>query len=228
MQNNSDYQQYLNNVNWLITALNNNAAYLNYTNCIISNMFYLMDYAYTNRLNENYYVSVNNNRRRRVNIPERPATPTPESSEEPIIPVQVVGVSVVEPMPHTFEPIPEPPQASTDDIYINMSDTNLSEVISSNIIKIKYSDVVDPIDTFCAITQEEFEPDDIVGVFTNCNHIFNYDELLIWLIRRDQTCPCCRRNIMENSNLISYIDELTNQHLFLTLTQFISFFNQLY
>ncbi len=32
MQNNSDYQQYVNTTNWLITSLNNNATYLNYTN----------------------------------------------------------------------------------------------------------------------------------------------------------------------------------------------------
>jgi hypothetical protein len=99
-----------------------------------------------------------------------------------------------------------------------MSVINLSHVINRNITKIKYSDVFDPIDDVCAITQEEFEPDDIVGVFNNCNHIFNYNDVLNWLVIH-QTCPCCRRNIMENSNLISYIGE----HLFLTVTQFISF-----
>jgi hypothetical protein len=48
MQNNTDNQPY-----------DNNLTYLNYTN----------------GLNDNSYVSVNNNRRRRLNMPERPETP---------------------------------------------------------------------------------------------------------------------------------------------------------
>jgi|TARA_B110000259_G_scaffold170023_1_gene200375 hypothetical protein len=215
MQNNSDYQQYVNTTNWLITSLNNNATYLNYTNSIISNMFNRMDDAYTNMLNETSYLPVNNNRRRRLNMPERPATPTPESREEPFIPIPIVAVPVVEPTPDTQ-------QSTSDNIYRDMSVTNLSDVINNNIRKVKYSEVINPIDTVCAISQEEFEPDDIVGVFSNCEHIFNYDALLNWLVR-DQTCPCCRRNIMEGSNLIGYVDEQTNQHLFLTLPEFRSF-----
>lgn len=215
MQNNSDYQQYVNTVNGFITTLNNNAAYLNHTNQVIAHMFNCMDYAYNEQSNESSYMRTSNNRRRRLNMPdiERPASPLPE------IPIVEPTPEVVEPTPEVVEPVTEPPQAPVNDIYSDMSVVNLTAAINRHITRMKYSDVVNPSETFCAITQEEFEPDDIVGVFNSCKHIFNYDALISWLVR-EQTCPCCRSNILANTNLISYKDDETGQHLVLTLTQF--------
>jgi len=206
MQNNSDYQQYVNTVNGFITTLNNNAAYLNHTNQVIAHMFNCMDYAYNEQSNESSYMRTSNNRRRRLNMPERPASPLPE-------------IPIVEPTTEVVEPVTEPPQAPVNDIYRDMSIANLTAAIDRHITRTTYSDVVSPVETFCAITQEEFEPDDIVGVFNNCKHIFKYEALISWLVR-EQTCPCCRANILANTNLISYKDDETGQQLILTLTQF--------
>ena len=71
----------------------------------------------------------------------------------------------------------------------------------------------------CAITQEEFEPDDDVGIIDNCGHIFKYDSLLNWLIRH-QSCPNCRHSFLTDTNLIRYTDTETNERLYLTNSQF--------
>ena len=71
----------------------------------------------------------------------------------------------------------------------------------------------------CAITQEEFEPDDDVGIIDNCGHIFKYDSLLNWLIRH-QSCPNCRHSVLTDTNLIRYTDTETNERLYLTNSQF--------
>ena len=104
-------------------------------------------------------------------------------------------------------------------MYREFSRENLINAISSNIIKVKYRDISNPSDTVCAITQEEFEPDDDVGLINNCGHIFNYDSLLNWLIRH-QTCPNCRYSVLSNTNLIRYTNTDSDERLYLTNSQF--------
>tara|TARA_B110001452_G_scaffold267254_1_gene276434 strand:+ start:1486 stop:1845 length:360 start_codon:yes stop_codon:yes gene_type:complete len=72
-----------------------------------------------------------------------------------------------------------------------------------NISKVKYCEIQEPLNESCAITQEDFNPNDDVGVINHCNHVFNYDALLNWMIQH-HSCPNCRYNILTNSNLIRY------------------------
>tara|TARA_B110000444_G_scaffold204458_2_gene197321 strand:+ start:9479 stop:10177 length:699 start_codon:yes stop_codon:yes gene_type:complete len=220
MQNNTDYQQYVNTLNGFITTINNNVANLNRSNEIVANMFYSMDRAYNNQPNDMVYFSVNNNRRRRLNMPSRTLSPVSNIPEQEL---PVPSIEQEQPIPSIEQEQPvlsiEPIPPSNNDGYRQLSINNLTTVINDNIRKMKYGDIVNPIDTVCAITQEEFENDNIVGVFNNCNHIFNYDALLNWIVR-DQTCPCCRRNILANTNIISYVEPQTHENLFLTIPQF--------
>ena len=228
MQSDIEYQYYVNTINLFIGTLNNNAAYLNNINNIISNIFSRMDDAYTDRLNETSYMPINNNRRRRLNMETRPVTPIPFTYQPNPAPAETIPETIAETIPETIaetitEALIDTPsesqQPSMDQIYIAMSVINLTDVISRNITKMKYCDVINPTETSCAITQEEFKDDDIVGVFNNCKHIFNYHAIINWLVR-EQSCPCCRSNILANTNLISYKDDETGQHYILTLTEF--------
>ena len=84
----------------------------------------------------------------------------------------------------------------------------------------KYSEISEPLNQSCAITQEDFTPDEEVAIFNECNHIFNFDALIPWL-RTHQTCPNCRCSILTNSNLIRYGSSRNeDERLFLTHDQF--------
>lgn len=58
-----------------------------------------------------------------------------------------------------------------------------------------YSNILNPINTSCPITREEFNDTDEVIMINACRHIFKKIQLLNWLQRR-QTCPCCRINLL--------------------------------
>lgn len=55
----------------------------------------------------------------------------------------------------------------------------------------RYSAILNPLNTSCPITHEEFTEYDQVIMINECRHIFKKEPLLNWLNRR-QTCPCCR------------------------------------
>ena len=54
-----------------------------------------------------------------------------------------------------------------------------------------YNNIVNPINTSCPITHDEFVNTDEIIMINQCRHIFKKNSLLNWLQRR-QTCPCCR------------------------------------
>ena len=103
--------------------------------------------------------------------------------------------------------------------YRELSRQNLINAIATNITKLKFRNLPNPTHTMCAITQEEFEQDDDVGIIDNCGHIFKYDSLLNWLIRH-QSCPNCRHSVLTDTNLIRYTNTETNERLYLTNSQF--------
>ena len=76
----------------------------------------------------------------------------------------------------------------------NLSDSsgNLSRDLSHNLTihYIKFSEVENPIDTTCPITQETFNEDDSIALL-ECGHYFKKDAFLLWS-RRSRTCPSCR------------------------------------
>ena len=108
---------------------------------------------------------------------------------------------------------------SNNEEYINISRLNIRNVIENNISKFKFSEINNPLNNYCAITQDNFQPLDEVALINNCEHIFNYNALFDWLIEH-QTCPCCRYNILTNSNLIKYFNPITNQTYYLLRDEF--------
>ena len=214
----ANMNNYFNTINNYISTVNNSINYFNRSNEIISNMYTNMDYYYYwNNYNCNYnnrnYVPLENNRRRRVyneemnvennNQHEHHAEPRVENEEDN----------------NQNEETNEEREERINNHYRELSRQNLINAIATNITKLKYRDLPNPIDTMCAITQEEFEPDDDVGIIDNCGHIFKYDSLLNWLIRH-QTCPNCRHSVLTDTNLIRYTDTETNERLYLTNSQF--------
>jgi hypothetical protein len=214
---------YFNTINNYISTVNNSINYFNRSNEIISNMYTNLDYYYYwNNYNRNYnnrnYIPLENNRRRRVYNEEmnvennnqhvHHAEPRVENEEEDNNQNE-----------ETNEETTEEREERINNHYRELSRQNLINAIATNITKLKYRDLPNPIDNMCAITQEEFEPDDDVGIIDNCGHIFKYDSLLNWLIRH-QTCPNCRHSVLTDTNLIRYTDTETNERLYLTNSQF--------
>jgi len=214
----ANMNNYFNTINNYISTVNNSINYFNRSNEIISNMYTNLDYYYYwNNYNRNYnnrnYVPLENNRRRRVYNEEmnvennnqhvHHAEPRVENEEDN----------------NQNEETNEEREERINNHYRELSRQNLINAIATNITKLKYRDLPNPIDTMCAITQEEFEPDDDVGIIDNCGHIFKYDFLLNWLIRH-QSCPNCRHSVLTDTNLIRYTDTETNERLYLTNSQF--------
>ena len=211
-------------INNYISTVNNSINYLNRSNDIISNMYNNMDYYYYYYYSNNYnnynnnpnYVPIENNRRRRVYNQEQNF----ENNNEQVnyIGANNEQVNYPENTVENQETIEEREQR-INNYYRELSRENLINTIARSITKLKYRDVPNPNDTMCAITQEEFEPDDDVGIIDNCGHIFKYYSLLNWLISH-QTCPNCRHSILRDSNLIRYTDTETNERMYLTNSQF--------
>ena len=103
--------------------------------------------------------------------------------------------------------------------FSNVSKVNLINIINNNIKKSKYSEIVEPLNESCCITQDEFCGDDEVAMITECKHICKYDALYNWLSQH-QTCPICRYNILTKSNIIRYDDPDDTYRLFLYENEF--------
>ena len=77
------------------------------------------------------------------------------------------------------------------DLSSNTMNYNLFEIQNFNLIE-------NPINDVCPITRERFDAtSEHILMIKNCKHIFNKSALNIWL-ENNNTCPCCRRNIIVN------------------------------
>ena len=224
--NNNSTDSYTNNyfytINNYMTLMNNSIYYLNRSNEIISNMQYNLDYYYYNNVNvDRNYIPLDNDRRRRRLFQQYTGEENHNDTgeTEQILDVETSEETREETSEEITEETREEIEERLNNMYTEFSRENLINAISSNIIKVKYGDICNPVDSICTITQEEFEPDDDVGFINNCGHIFNYDSLLTWLIRH-QTCPNCRYSVLSNTNLIRYTDTDSNERLYLTNSQF--------
>ena len=59
----------------------------------------------------------------------------------------------------------------------------------------KYCDISSN-EILCAISREEFQPDDDVLKIISCNHFFKKNALITWFSTRS-TCPVCRHDILQ-------------------------------
>ena len=68
--------------------------------------------------------------------------------------------------------------------------------------RVRYCDIVRPLNTSCPISMEEFHDNDNVLIIRQCGHIFHSENLLNWF-RTNSRCPVCRfdiRNYNTNSS----------------------------
>ena len=65
--------------------------------------------------------------------------------------------------------------------------------------RITFSEIDNPINIRCPITQEEFNPDDEVLQIRHCRHCFNPNSLNNWF-NSNVRCPVCRYDIRNNTD----------------------------
>jgi hypothetical protein len=65
--------------------------------------------------------------------------------------------------------------------------------------RVRYSDIIFPINRSCPISLENFTDDELVTVIRFCGHIFNTSELNTWF-RSNCRCPVCRYDIRNYNN----------------------------
>jgi hypothetical protein len=65
--------------------------------------------------------------------------------------------------------------------------------------RVRYCDIVTPLNNSCPISLEPFNDSDNVTVIRHCGHIFNTTEINNWF-RSNCVCPVCRYDIRNYSN----------------------------
>jgi len=88
-----------------------------------------------------------------------------------------------------------PRQANTS----NNNIPTMIQILRATETKI-YSEISNPVNTTCPITQEEFSQNQEIIQIKNCQHNFKPDALLRWF-SRNSTCPFCRYNIINFNNI---------------------------
>ena len=67
--------------------------------------------------------------------------------------------------------------------------------------RVRYGDIVRPINMSCPISMDEFNENDMVILIRHCGHIFHDEHIMNWF-RSNCRCPVCRYDIREyNSNV---------------------------
>ncbi len=76
---------------------------------------------------------------------------------------------------------------------------------------VRFSDIVNPINSSCPISMERFNDSDNVSIIRECGHIFSTQEINLWF-RSNCRCPICRYDIrnynpQQRRNLEGNIEE---------------------
>lgn len=80
--------------------------------------------------------------------------------------------------------------------------------------RVRYSDIISPINRSCPISLENFNDDDLVTVIRYCGHLFNTTQVNTWF-RSNCRCPVCRYDIRNYNNNISsenFLNQQTNNN----------------
>ena len=75
----------------------------------------------------------------------------------------------------------------------------IDNLVNQSITDDIFSNIENPLNNECPITQEAFSSNDRVGMINQCRHIFNRDAIHRW-IRTNYVCPMCRHDIRNNSS----------------------------
>lgn len=103
---------------------------------------------------------------------------------------------------------------------VNYNYSDFSKISKYNMLKLiykktnitNYENILNPINDSCVISYENFNKNSQVICIKQCNHIFNFTPFMTWIIN-NHTCPICRCNFLERSNLIKYTLEDTTLYL---------------
>lgn len=77
--------------------------------------------------------------------------------------------------------------------------------------RVRYGDIVSPLNRSCPISMDSFEDDNMVTIIRHCRHIFTSDHLNTWF-GSNCRCPVCRYDIRsDNSNAASEIFQPSQQ-----------------
>ena len=122
-----------------------------------------------------------------------------------------------------------PDRRTPNSIFSNLVQTFLDPVIihptHSQIEiatrRVRYSDILNPINRTCPISMDTFNDNDTVTVIRFCGHIFNTEQLNTWF-QSNCRCPVCRydiRNYNSNNSNVNYNNEenTNNNNTFQTL-----------
>jgi Ring finger domain len=101
-------------------------------------------------------------------------------------------------------------RTSTTDIFSQIFQSFLQPVdvfptqeqIEAATRRVRYGNILRPLNTSCPISMEEFSDNDNVIMIRYCGHIFNTENLTNWF-RNNCRCPVCRYDIREYNVNIS-------------------------
>jgi hypothetical protein len=68
--------------------------------------------------------------------------------------------------------------------------------------RVRYGDIVNPLNLTCPINLDTFRETDMVTVIRYCGHIFNENELNTWFLTNCR-CPVCRYDIRNYNSAIN-------------------------
>ena len=91
---------------------------------------------------------------------------------------------------------------------------SFQQILNAVTVHPRFSDIQDPINEVCPISQKPFEPNEQVSRIKYCNHIFCRDELSQWFTSNIR-CPVCRHDIriVRSGNEEMYFSDESKEEL---------------
>ena len=74
---------------------------------------------------------------------------------------------------------------------------NVADLVNSISYRL-YSDIENPTNTTCPISQRDFSNNDVVIMINRCGHLFDPQQIMTWFSRCSQ-CPLCRNSVLRNN-----------------------------
>lgn len=112
---------------------------------------------------------------------------------------------------YTYRPSPLPRYNYIHNRFFvdsNSRSTNVANIrdLINSISYRQYSDIENPTNNTCPISQRDFSDNDIVIMINQCGHIFEPQQIMTWF-SRCSLCPLCRTSIITNDNVRNETNE---------------------